>query len=82
MEIEKGIPIPPRRQYGNWAASRKAGDMKPGDSMLCESERDANNLRSFMRHRGWKYCQRKVEGGWRVWRLEDPKPRFGMRVVG
>jgi hypothetical protein len=79
MKIESGIPIPRSKlsRYDQYAA------MQPGESVLCESESQANGMRAWMCGRGWSTTTRKIAGeGWRVWRVEDKKPKFGLRAVG
>ena len=67
MQIEKGIPL--ARQLPRSEGARLVSGMEPGDSMLTDSESTARNMTTMGRKRGWKMAQRKVEGGWRVWRL-------------
>lgn len=67
MKVEDGIPIPPKRgQRGE--RGRIVGAMQIGQSVLCESEPEAQRVRDACRHCGFKCAQRKVSGGWRVWR--------------
>ena len=75
MEIEKGVPIPPMKP----SRYSKFSKMNVGESVLCESESQANGLRRWMHGKGWRGATRKAPGGWRVWRVEDKKP--GLRVV-
>lgn len=77
--IESGIPIPPMCRQSRF--SHLMG-MKVGDCYLCQTEKEANSVRSFMRGKGWSTSTRKIPNqGWRVWRVEDRKPKFGLRVV-
>ena len=74
FDIEKGVPIPPRR--GNGIASKfPFAEMKPGDSFFAKGVK-AGALSSAAtgwktRHQPkWKFCTRTVEGGSHIWRLE------------
>jgi hypothetical protein len=50
-------------------------DMEVGDSILFKEERQANSARiaavrfAERHHPDWTYTLRKVEGGWRLWRV-------------
>jgi len=44
--------------------------MEPGDSVLCDKQTLATSYRNRGHARGWKMAVRKIEGGWRVWRVE------------
>lgn len=66
MVIEKGVPLPPILKSEN---SRVANKMTKGDSVLCETEDQADNLRHALRRLGRKASQRKTREGWRVWRV-------------
>lgn len=50
-------------------------DMGVGDSILFKEERQANSARiaavrfAERHHPDWTYTLRKVEGGWRLWRV-------------
>ena len=81
MEIEKGIPLP--KAYGSRSLYRKTAEkMNEGDSVLCDNEAAASGLRAYLGRMGFKSAQRKVDGGWRVWKLEARKSQFGLRAVG
>lgn len=51
-------------------------DMLPGDSILFKDRNQANSARvsamRFVRTQkpGWKFQLRRVENGWRLWRIE------------
>ena len=70
LAIEKGLPIPSRRCRSISGAT--AEKMQIGDSVLCETERDAQRLRDALRYRGRGYCLAKEQTGdrlgYRVWR--------------
>lgn len=44
-------------------------EMKKGDSIFCATNVEKECARMAIRALGGKYATRKVEGGWRVWRL-------------
>lgn len=68
MVIEKGVPRPTQCSLrGKW--KRIAQQMDVDDSVLLDSEREANSLRHALIRAGRNTSLRKVEGGWRVWRL-------------
>lgn len=64
--VEKGIKIP-HRGKSKWAP---CASMKIGDSVLVGSNAEATSLRQVYRKIGWRFCERKVEGGTRVWRIK------------
>lgn len=64
--IEKGIKIP-KRGKSRWA---KCASMKIGDSVLVGSNAEATSLRQVYRKIGWRFSERKVDGGTRVWRIK------------
>ena len=82
-EIEKGVPLPSNRSLGNkW--SKLAAQMEPGDSVLFPPNRfgHAQALRQRMRRQGLNASCRKVNGGWRVWKLHgEKKPYREYKVV-
>ncbi len=66
--IEKGIPIPPKKYHGG--PKRGPGHaMEIGDSILFATRKEANNVAVALGRAGKKGSQRKVDGGWRVWRI-------------
>lgn len=73
MKIEKGLPIP--KKIGGFGAPIKFGllmEMEVGDSILFDDVKTAAAATSRLRTaklQGFKFCVRKVEGGYRVWRL-------------
>ena len=78
LKIEKGVPHP--NAYGQNPESRAAiwRNMSEGDSVLFETRDEAYRFCMTARADrlpGWRASQRRVEGGWRVWKLKrDPKP--------
>lgn len=66
MVIEKGIAIPKAQKATE--AVETARKMEPGDSVLCNCEREAYNVCSALRRQGGKSSVRKLREGWRVWR--------------
>jgi len=74
MKIEKGIPIP-KKIGGQWATTKfgLVHEMEVGDSILFDDVTTAaaatSRLRTAKRKKGFKFCVRSVEGGFRVWRL-------------
>jgi hypothetical protein len=69
LQIERGVTFPLTRSKYPFA------DMEPGDSILFQDKARANSARisslRFVRlHQpAWKFAMRKVEGGWRMWRV-------------
>lgn len=71
VQIEKGIPVPPR--FGPLAAVQR-GLMEVGDSYFIKGENAAserNRVHSWRQHNRpeWSFSVRRVEGGVRVWRV-------------
>ena len=73
MKIEKGIPIPEARICMKSAYAETVQQMEPGDSVLMETEREADALRQAGITRGYKMRRRKCDNGWRVWVVERPR---------
>lgn len=67
MKIESGIPLPNLRDP---RFLKIAKEMRGGDSVLCKTASDAESLKFAIRKTGHKASQRKMDGGWRVWRME------------
>lgn len=68
MNIESGIPIPePPRKRSRWKAD--LGAMQPGQSSFFEDHGKALSFRAAGYYMGYKMSMRKLEGGWRVWRI-------------
>ena len=69
MDIEKGIPIPSRKPNSIYPLI----EMVVGDSFLVETDRP-EKIRSAVsvfsnRNKDRKFCIRKTDGGYRVWRI-------------
>jgi hypothetical protein len=67
MQIDKGVPIPAPIRRGLSEIARR---MEPGDSVMCETEANADTVRRVLSKYGVKGAKRKIDGGWRVWRLK------------
>lgn len=66
VSIDKGIPMPEGwSKFGNTIR-----EMEVGDSVLLTDQRDVSNLQSSAKRIGLRMTSRKVEGGWRVWRIK------------
>jgi NADH/NAD ratio-sensing transcriptional regulator Rex len=68
MNIESGIPIP-SISVAKSELGRKVRAMEVGQSVLCDSEEESQRVRDAMRSAGFKCSRRKVDGGFRVWRV-------------
>ena len=69
FEIQKNIPLPPASR-GKPGKYDFALVMEPGDSVLVETLNAASAIAARLKNNGRKAAQRKVEGGFRVWRTE------------
>lgn len=69
MNIESGVPIPPA-DYRRSAFADLVRSMKVNQSILVDSYARRDHARKIIRSLGGRYVSRKVEGGWRVWRIE------------
>ena len=68
MKIEKNVPIP-KATGGRPSRWLEIDEMEIGDSILCETEDDADRVRYAMRYRKYKGTRRKMRDGWRIWRI-------------
>jgi len=68
LSIEKNIPIPARKGWGKFHDTIHS--MEIGDSVLLTEQRDVANFMSVGKRVGLKMSSRKVDGGWRVWRIQ------------
>lgn len=64
---EKGIPIP-HREYGMWR--EVALKMEVGESVFFPTLAHAPALHAGLKNAGFKAVTRKVEDGYRVWRIK------------
>jgi hypothetical protein len=65
LVIEKGVPLPPRRErVGGLAATLRA--LAVGDSFVYQTNRGIGHV---AKRAGIVVATRKVEGGYRIWRL-------------
>lgn len=71
MNVEKGVPIPPK---GNTRArsemSKAVISMGINDSFVVRTPEEATSALCAFRYYGRKGTYRKTETGWRVWRIE------------
>lgn len=66
FKIEHDIPIPPSRGRTKYPFDQ----MQVGDSFLSRSHGVTSATGYYAKlHPGVKFRQRKVSGGWRVWRI-------------
>jgi hypothetical protein len=72
MKIEKSVSIPDRNVHKTkyeWM-----GKMEVGDSVFLEGKngscKENAAFKMFCSRRGWKRAARKVEGGFRIWRVK------------
>ena len=69
LQIERGIEPPSSRSQYPFA------DMGPGDSILFKERARANSARvsairfAKLHHPDWVFSLRKVDEGWRLWRM-------------
>jgi hypothetical protein len=75
FKIEKGVPLPlPRRPRR--LAKYPFANLQVGDSFLVpgfsKNGQISGSLANWAKaHPEWRFATRKVEGGLRVWRIED-----------
>lgn len=69
MVIEKDVPIPPKHARAQGVAATLSR-MQKGDSFLLDSEDACRHAHGVAKRNGMKITTRKVEGGWRVWKIE------------
>ena len=68
LVIEKNVPVPPKKKINTrWSI---AENMEIGDSVLVATQMDSLSLHNYCRRKGFRSTSRKVEGGYRVWRIE------------
>lgn len=76
FKVDKGIPIP---STGRNAALYPWDAMEVGDSFLIPTERRPKSFSTMLskindRKQPKRFAMRTVQGGLRVWRVEDVKP--------
>jgi hypothetical protein len=73
FKIEKGLPIPPGKGRGGMYPFDQ---MEAGDSFFVADDPGikgtsvSNSAASYERKHNKKFSVRKVEGGWRCWRVK------------
>ena len=70
VEIEKGIPLPPIRRRGPGYPFKS---LSVGESFVvpdAPASRISANMSYWARKLGTKYTIRKIEEGYRVWRIK------------
>ena len=69
LVVEKDIPLPEvKPRLADIIAT-----MDIGDSMFIPAKDPSSFKHSFvkLRKEGWRFTQRKIDGGYRVWRIDD-----------
>lgn len=67
LKIEKNIPV----RRGFYAVAKQAAlKMKPGDSLMVKSIKEANVLRVVIYKIGERAKIRRQKKGWRVWKVK------------
>lgn len=69
IKIEKNIPLPKKAGVGR-ALTYPWDDMEPGDSFFVETDKSCPSAPQSARDKGWKFSNRRVENGFRIWRVE------------
>lgn len=71
MVAERDDPMPERRKGRDpTPATKMARSLRVGGCMLCETITELRTAKSAMRKAGFKSVERKVKGGWLLWRAE------------
>lgn len=71
LPIEPDVPLPAKSYTGPRSVNgRTAAAMNVRDSVFCEKQSDMHGIRDALRGAGKGVAVRKVEGGWRVWRMK------------
>lgn len=69
LSIQKGIPLPPKSSgWGKFGNTIRL--MEIGDSVFVDDKRDVANLMSSGKRIGLGMASRKVDNGWRIWRVK------------
>ena len=69
MQIDKNIPLA-KVKNGRKTSTPYVDQMEVGDSVFVEDRVTANRIRANMSNRGWLPALRKIDGGFRVWRIK------------
>lgn len=70
VEIENDIPIPPKgTPIPRTEPGRVAMTMGVGQSVICRTVCEYDTVRTMLKRLGGRYTSRKMDGGWRVWRI-------------
>lgn len=67
-KIEKNVPMPGGKRTGKW--QMLAAQMKKGHSVVVKTGTHKSGLFNAIRKGGGQACSRKVENGYRVWRVK------------
>ena len=70
IEIDKGIPIPPKMGGSGKKPIFPWRDMEVGDSFFVAGKKRFSGTATMGQRIGGKFVQRLVEGGCRIWRVE------------
>lgn len=71
LQIDRDIPIPMKRAGRQLSAHAILADqMQVGDSILCETRGQFDTVRKRMWLNGKKSRSIRVDGKWRIWRVE------------
>jgi hypothetical protein len=69
LQIDSTVPMPASQHRVKYPFN----DMTVGDSFLIREPSMVKNVRSaawmYSKRHGWRFSCRKVDGGWRVWRV-------------
>lgn len=68
--IEKGVPMPRPswKRHGGTKRTARWASMEVGDSILLPSRESVQPAFQWGYRNGVTFTQRKVRGGWRLWR--------------
>jgi hypothetical protein len=69
MIIDKGVPVPGPVYQKPGRFKALAAQMEPDDSVLCGTRQERDSLRKALEAIGCSALTRKVDGGYRVWRI-------------
>ncbi len=71
MIVEDGIPMPTKKRGRRGHIDILTDNMEVGDSVLLDDYYRANNIGRSLRSKNFNAVVRTVEGGYRVWKLEE-----------